>query len=91
MTYIEDENAELLENIYNAETQIDSWHDNRCGSAPHNSTKVFSIYFAIWYVGIFLNMEPRNNSLYEYLSHLANIFYIFFHRYKSKKNDKNVK
>ena len=47
MTYIEDENAELLENIYNAETQIDSWHDNRCGSSPHNSTKVFSKYFAI--------------------------------------------
>ena len=70
MTYIEDENAELLENIYNAETQIDSWHDNRCGSAPHNSTKVCSRYFCILYACFFSNVEPLNNSsLYEDLSH----------------------
>ena len=55
MTYIEDDNAELLKNIYNAETQLDTWHDNQCGSAPHNSRKVM-IFKIIYTRGLFLRI-----------------------------------
>ncbi len=39
-TYVDEENAALANHIYRAQPQVDTWHDTRCGSAPHNVKKV---------------------------------------------------